>query len=41
MIELLGTCDRIAVMHEGLIIKVFTSEEATEEKIMAAAGGLI
>ena len=41
MIEFLGMCGRIAVMHEGLMIKVFTSEEATEEKIMAAANGLI
>ena len=41
MIEFLGMCGRIAVMQEGLMIKVFTSEEATEEKIMAAAGGLI
>jgi len=37
MIELLGMCDRIAVMYEGRITRVFNMEEATEEKIMAAA----
>jgi len=37
MNELLGMCDRIAVLYEGRLIKVFSSEEATEEKIMAAA----
>lgn len=39
MIELLGLCDRIAVMYEGTIIKVFPNKEATEERIMAAASG--
>jgi ribose transport system ATP-binding protein len=37
MIELLGMCDRIAVMYEGRITKLFNMKEATEEKIMAAA----
>jgi ABC-type sugar transport system ATPase subunit len=37
MIELLGMCDRIAVMYEGRITKIFDIKEATEEKIMAAA----
>jgi ribose transport system ATP-binding protein len=37
MTELLGMCDRIAVIYEGRLIKVFSSFEATEEKIMAAA----
>ena len=32
MIELLGLCDRVAVMYEGTISWIFTSEEATEEK---------
>jgi D-allose transport system ATP-binding protein len=35
--ELLSICDRIIVMHEGEMTAVFTSEEATEEKIMMAA----
>ena len=39
MIELLGLCDRVIVMYEGRISKVFTSQEATEEKIMMAASG--
>ena len=37
MIELLGMCDRIAVIYEGRLIKIFNGIEATEEKIMAAA----
>ena len=37
MIELLGMCDRIAVMYEGRITRVFNMKEASEEKIMAAA----
>jgi ribose transport system ATP-binding protein len=40
MIELIGLCDRIAVMHEGRISSVFLSKEVTEEKIMAAASGI-
>ncbi|HAS92642.1 MAG TPA: D-xylose ABC transporter ATP-binding protein [Clostridiales bacterium] len=39
MIELLGLCDRVLVMYEGSISKIFTSQEATEEKIMLAASG--
>jgi D-allose transport system ATP-binding protein len=35
--ELLSICDRIIVMHEGEITSTFTSDEATEEKIMMAA----
>lgn len=37
MNELLGMCDRIAVFYEGSLIKVFSSSQATEEKIMASA----
>jgi ribose transport system ATP-binding protein len=37
MTELMGMCDRIAVIYEGRLIKIFSSAEATEEKIMAAA----
>lgn len=39
MIELLGLCDRILIMYEGSISKIFNSQEATEEKIMLAASG--
>lgn len=35
--ELLGVCDRIIVFRDGVINTTFTSEEATEEKIMLAA----
>ncbi|MCL4377769.1 MAG: sugar ABC transporter ATP-binding protein, partial [Actinobacteria bacterium] len=37
MIELLGMCDRIAVIYEGRLTKIFNEIEATEEKIIAAA----
>ena len=35
--ELLAVCDRIAVFHEGKIVRIFSNEEATEEKIILAA----
>lgn len=38
--EILGMSDRILVMCEGRITTVFSAEEATEEKIMAAATGV-
>jgi len=37
--EILGMSDRIIVMHEGEITAVFKREEATQEKILAAAIG--
>jgi ribose transport system ATP-binding protein len=37
MIELLGMCDRIAVLAEGRLSRVFTGKEATEEKVVAAS----
>ena len=37
MTELLGMCDRVVVIYEGKLIKIFNSSEADEEKIMAAA----
>ena len=37
--EVLGMCDRILVMHEGSIVASFSSEDATEEKIMRVASG--
>ena len=37
LIELMSQSDRIAVMAGGKLVKEFTSEEATEEKILQAA----
>jgi ribose transport system ATP-binding protein len=37
--EIIGMCDRIAVMHEGSLIKVFAGDEATEEAVGAVALG--
>ncbi len=37
--EILGMCDRIAVMREGRLITIFKGNEATEERIGAAALG--
>ena len=41
MIELLGLCDRIAVMYEGRVTRAFENREVSEEKIMLAASGKI
>ena len=41
MPEVLGMSDRILVMHEGKITAEFKHDEATQEKIMAAAVGKI
>ena len=39
--EILGICDRILVMHEGLLVAAIPRNEATPETIMAyAAGGI-
>ena len=40
MLELLGLCDRILVMHKGKLEAEFSREEATEEKILTAAVGV-
>ncbi|MDH7484756.1 MAG: sugar ABC transporter ATP-binding protein [Anaerolineae bacterium] len=37
--EILGMSDRIVVMYEGRVTAHFTRQEATQEKIMAAATG--
>ncbi len=37
--ELLGMSDRIIVMHEGRLTAEFSRQEATEEKVLAAAMG--
>ncbi|MDX9934967.1 MAG: sugar ABC transporter ATP-binding protein [Sphaerochaetaceae bacterium] len=39
MPELLGMCDRIAVMHEGKLMGILSKEEATQEKILHLAAG--
>lgn len=39
MPEVLGMSDRILVMHEGRISAEFSREEATQEKLLAAAIG--
>jgi ABC-type sugar transport system ATPase subunit len=38
--EVLGLSDRIMVMREGRIAAVFSSQEATEQKVIAAASGI-
>ena len=35
--ELIGLCDRIVVVRDGATVAEFRGEDATEEKIMAAA----
>ncbi len=37
--EILGICDRIAVMHEGKLVKILERMEATQEIIMTYASG--
>jgi inositol transport system ATP-binding protein len=39
MVEILGLCDRIVVMHEGRLAGELSREEATQEKIMHFATG--
>ncbi len=39
--EILGMSDRILVMREGRIAAEFTGEEATEEKVIAVASGVL
>ena len=38
--EVLGLADRVIVLHEGAVRGEFTREEATPEKVMAAATGV-
>src|SRR5262249_49519428 len=37
--EVLGMSDRILVVHEGRLVAQFVRDEATEERIVAAASG--
>jgi ribose transport system ATP-binding protein len=39
LLELLGLCDRIYVMHQGEIAHEFSQQEATEENVMFYASG--
>ncbi len=39
MPELMGVCDRIAVMHEGRLTGILDREDFSEERIMAYASG--
>ena len=39
--EVMGLADRILVLHEGRLTGEFTEQEATAEKVMAAATGQI
>ena len=37
--EVLGVCDKVAIFHEGHLVKVMDCKEATQEKIMLYAIG--
>jgi len=37
--EVLGMADRIIVVHEGLMVREFSRDEATAEAVVAAATG--
>lgn len=39
MTEILETCDRIAIISHGTVVKVLSREEATEEKLLLYATG--
>jgi rhamnose transport system ATP-binding protein len=39
MPEILGMCDRIAVMNAGTIVKVFERADATQDRILSVALG--
>jgi len=39
--EVLGMSDRILVMREGRLVGDFSAQEATEQKVMAAATGVM
>ena len=41
MPEVLGICDRILTMFEGRVSGEFGRGEATEEKLLAAAAGIV
>ena len=37
--EILGVCDRILVLHQGMLVTSLPQHEATAEKIMTYAAG--
>jgi rhamnose transport system ATP-binding protein len=37
--EVLGMADRVVVMHQGHIRKIYTRAEASPERVVAAASG--
>ncbi len=39
LLEVIGMCDRVIVIHEGAITGRFSQAEATQEKLMQAAAG--
>ena len=39
LMEIIGMCDRVIVIHEGQITGEFDRSEATQEKLMHAAAG--
>jgi len=39
LLELLAVADRIGVMAEGRLVRVFDREDATQDRLMAAALG--
>lgn len=40
LMEIIGMCDRVIVVHEGCITGEFDRSEATQERLMKAAAGL-
>jgi ABC-type sugar transport system ATPase subunit len=41
MLEILGMCDRIVVLHEGRLMGELDREDATQEKILQFASGAV
>jgi ABC-type sugar transport system ATPase subunit len=41
LVEILAACDRIVVLHEGRVTGEFDRSEATEERVMLAATGVV
>jgi ABC-type sugar transport system ATPase subunit len=39
LMEIIGMCDRVVVVHEGRVTGIFDRTEATEERLMQAAAG--
>lgn len=39
LMEIIGMCDRVVVIHEGWVTGIFDRSEATQERLMQAAAG--